>query len=271
MVSVHMLLCNHEKPVSKRRILGDGFMKVRALFALLVFLGLGAGAANAASTLGVTYYDVKEPVTYGNDFGICCSSPPATLPVIALGSVLGPDGLPVTTLAAASGGVYDQNAAHEILWWTPSTITGITYTGSGVVTLPMGENMFAPNSTGTGDGSYFETAVLSGVITGTGSAVSLSISADDDALVYLNGHYVGGLAGVHPVTSTTLNLGNLTGANTLQVFYADRAQVGAYLSLNLIGASVLATVPEPASWAMMLTGFGAIGFMLRNRRQAVAV
>jgi len=31
--------------------------------------------------------------------------------------------------------------------------------------------------------------------------------------------------------------------------------------------AVVAAVPEPASWAMMLIGFGAIGFTLRFRRR----
>jgi PEP-CTERM motif len=34
-------------------------------------------------------------------------------------------------------------------------------------------------------------------------------------------------------------------------------------------AAVLAAVPEPATWAMFLAGFGAIGFAMRRRKQAV--
>jgi hypothetical protein len=29
----------------------------------------------------------------------------------------------------------------------------------------------------------------------------------------------------------------------------------------------MAAVPEPGTWAMMLLGFGAIGFSMRRRRQ----
>jgi hypothetical protein len=36
-----------------------------------------------------------------------------------------------------------------------------------------------------------------------------------------------------------------------------------------IGAGATAAVPEPATWAMMLIGFGAIGFQMRRRRASV--
>ncbi|MCW2389601.1 hypothetical protein M2333_002647 [Sphingobium sp. B11D3B] len=36
-------------------------------------------------------------------------------------------------------------------------------------------------------------------------------------------------------------------------------------------SSAVAAVPEPASWAMMLVGFGAIGFSMRDRRRKSSV
>ena len=39
-------------------------------------------------------------------------------------------------------------------------------------------------------------------------------------------------------------------------------------SRNTIITQVAAAVPEPATWAMMLLGFGAIGFALRRRKPA---
>jgi hypothetical protein len=33
----------------------------------------------------------------------------------------------------------------------------------------------------------------------------------------------------------------------------------------------LSPVPEPSTWAMMLFGFGAVGFAMRRRRQKLAV
>jgi hypothetical protein len=225
-------------------------------------------AASAAGSFGVQYFEV--PSNQGGDFGTCCSSPPATLPVVTLGSALGPDGLPVTTLAAALGGVIDQDSSGQILWWTASSATGISSTGSGNLPLPLGlTNMFAPNGTGSNNNDFFETAALSGVFTGNG-ATSITVTSDDDTFVYLDGHFVGGNLGVHANQTSVLDLGNLSGNHQLNVFYADRAQVGADLAITGVGLDTLSGTPEPASWAMMLMGFGGLGAVLRSRRNKLA-
>ena len=37
-----------------------------------------------------------------------------------------------------------------------------------------------------------------------------------------------------------------------------------------IGAGALAPVPEPATWALMILGFGAVGYTMRRRRTTIA-
>jgi PEP-CTERM motif len=122
-------------------------------------------------------------------------------------------------------------------------------------------------SNGLNDDAFFLTAILSGTIHGTGADVQLKVTSDDDALVYLNGKYVGGNPGLHDAQGGTLDFGNLDGANSLMIFYADRARVGAVLDLDLTGATVSA-VPEPSTWAMMLIGFAGIGFVVYRRSRA---
>ena len=45
--------------------------------------------------------------------------------------------------------------------------------------------------------------------------------------------------------------------------------------INLDGASLVhsdsSSLPEPASWAIMLTGFGVVGAIARRRRAGVAI
>jgi hypothetical protein len=227
-----------------------------ALFSLI------SGAASA-NTLTIDYFTAPE--TGAPDFGICCSSPPATLPNITVGdSLLG--GLPVSI--GGSNPVSMVSGSGQILWWTPSGTTGIKADGTGTLTLPFASNnMFAPHGTGSNDATVFQTAIVSGTILGTGADVKLTVSSDDDALVYLNGKYVGGNPGVHGTETAILDLGNLSGANSLEVFYADRAQVGAVLDLGLTGATVSA-VPEPSTWAMMILGFFGLGFVAYRRKQS---
>lgn len=224
-----------------------------------------ASAANAAPTFGVTYFEV--PSNFGGDFGICCSSPPATVPRVNIGDALGPDGLPVTHNTGLND-VVDQDANHQILWWKAGN--GVVATGSGTLPLPLPlTNMFAPNSTGSNNGSFFETAVLSGTFTGSGAPAQLTVSSDDDSFVYLDGLFIGGVLGVHGTSTAVLDLGNLTGNHNLKVFYADRAQVAANLAVTGINLDTLHPgVPEPATWGLMLMGFGGLGAMVRGRRKA---
>jgi len=223
-----------------------------------------ASAAHAAS-FAVTYFEV--PSNNGGDFGPCCSSPPATGVNLTVGAALGPNGRPV---AEAGSTAIDVDATtHEVLWWTPGN--GVSFTGSGILPVPLPlTNMFAPNGTGSNNGSFFETAVLSGIFTGSGAPGSITVSSDDDAYVYLDGLYLGGNPGVHATQSVTLSLGTLTGLHSLKVFYADRAQVAANLSISGVGLNTLSGTPEPATWGLMLLGFGGLGAMMRRRR-AVAL
>lgn len=222
----------------------------------LAFSSIGMAQA-AVNSLGINYFEVSETSGYGagGDFGTCCASPPATGANIALGAGLGPNGLPVN-----HGNVVDTNpSTNEILWWTPSAINGVSHTGSGSFAVDGNVyGMYAPSSTGSNDGTYFETAILSGYVTGKGGDVQLSVTSDDDLFVYLNGQYVGGEPGVHGAYATTIDLGDLTGSNPIKIFYADRAQTGAYLGLGVTGG--VTGVPELSTWGMLLIGFAGLGF-----------
>ena len=240
-------------------------MQKMTIASAAVVVAFGASStAIAANNMGIYYYET--PTVSTGDFGPCCSSPPATSPGITPDALLGPDGLPVN-----QGNVIDVNGSKEILWWSPGVESPnpITFTGSGVfsvgtVASPDSSTMYAPNSTGTDDSTNFETAYLWGTILGTGADVTLHVSSDDDTLVYLNGSFVGGNQGVHGVEAMDFDLGLLSGANTLQIFYADRAQTGAELNLGIDGASI-SGVPELSTWVIMGLGFAGLGFAASRR------
>lgn len=83
--------------------------------------------------------------------------------------------------------------------------------------------------------------------------------------------------GVAPFTQTGNCIGNrpvYNGSTDCTGYFSfdgthPTAQVQAALYRSVLGATGLDTVPEPASWAMMIAGFGMIGTALR-RRTAVA-
>ena len=83
--------------------------------------------------------------------------------------------------------------------------------------------------------------------------------------------------GVIALPLATLNASNPTFSNTTVGFLAAGTQFGIAVdydgSYNNDSTAVnfsLTAVPEPATWALMLTGFGLAGVTLRRRRAAVA-
>lgn len=215
--------------------------------------------ANVTATLSAQYFKVAD----GSDADFNLYNTPNVL----VGSSLGPNGLPVATLPF---GVNDIGTGNQITWWSPALNSHVSSTGTGTITLPYASNMYAPNSTGSNDGSYFETAVFSGVFNlATPSTVTFNLGSDDDSFIYVDGILIGENPGVHGVTNVNFTSGVLpSGNNTIQVFYADRENVGAYLSLDLISKGITITpgaVPEPSTWALMLLGFGMVGMAVRKQ------
>lgn len=61
----------------------------------------------------------------------------------------------------------------------------------------------------------------------------------------------------------------LAGSNTLTFSYSGSAQGTGDEAWGL-GKVTAGAVPEPSSWAMLITGFGMVGFAARRRRTVVA-
>jgi hypothetical protein len=148
--------------------------------ALTPGVSLPAQAGPVTATLSATYYEVSNDVASGPDFG------GSGTPNVAPGSSLGPDGLPVAT---SPFGVSDIDpSTDEITWWSPSLNSQVTQTGTGTITLPYASNMYAPNSTGTDDANFFETAVFKGVFDlSAPEAVEFQLGSDDDSFIYVDG------------------------------------------------------------------------------------
>jgi hypothetical protein len=228
--------------------------------AALVLAGISssayAGPTPVTATLSATYFEV--PDFSDPDFNT------SNVPNVLLGSALGPDGLPVVTTPV---GINDVGADNQITWWSPALNSNVTETGTGTINLPYSSNMYAPNSTGGDDETFFETAFFKGNFTlSAPGTVTFSLGSDDDSFIYVDGVLIGQNPGVHGVTNVSFTSAELpAGLNSIEVFYADRENTGAFLSLSLETTGIIITpppngVPEPSTWAMMLVGFAGLGF-----------
>jgi hypothetical protein len=76
--------------------------------------------------------------------------------------------------------------------------------------------------------------------------------------------------GIHGITDVTFPGTGIAGVNTLEIFYDDREESGAYLSVSA-DVALSAAVPEPSTWAMMIVGFAGVGFLAYRRRMRAPI
>ena len=244
----------HEMSLSKKVL-----CSAVAVAALMAGQAAHAGTVNA--TLTAHYFEIFDH-----------TDPDVNLyntPIVALGSSLGPNGMPV-----ASGGVNDINSGTgELTWWSPTLNSNVYATGTGTISLPYASNMYPPNSTGGDDYTGFETAYFTGSFSlGPPGTVSFQLGSDDDSFIYVDGTLFGQNPGVHGVSNVNFTSPTLgAGGHQIEVFFADRENSGAYLSLNLLSDDVVITpgVPEPSTWALLIGGLGLTGATLRRRRAII--
>ena len=125
------------------------------------------------------------------------------------------------------------------------------------------------------DGIYTYTQVFS--LTGyKASTASFSgVFASDNTVdkITLNGVTIAGSGGSFSSWNAFSSAGGTfnAGVNTLTFTVRNFAQNGGNptgLNVDVVGSAT--AVPEPASWALMVVGFGMVGFATRRRSAAIA-
>ena len=205
-----------------------------------------------------------------------------------------------TAPAATVAGVYSSgvdavgyaltggNGATDLHYWIVGGTSSDAIVGHQAKTfdefgwfMPDTAGSRAINATGGGGADSFTTIVFRTSFDLNGYApasamLSGTAQADDAASVKLNGHLIASPPiGYTAATSfaATDPAFFVAGINVLDFVLYNNTQHTALRVGNLTVSAdrIAATVPEPATWASLVTGFGAVGAVARRRRRGQRV
>lgn len=165
---------------------------------------------------------------------------------------------------------------HYTVTTSTGTASPVTYTNSAYLTDPSARFISAQSGGGytVNPSNYTLTFNLTGFKAETAS-ISGNFAADNYASVYLNDILLAAqpaqtiYENFQQLTSFSANSGFVAGVNTLRFEVTDTGPPSALLVTGLVGS--VAAVPEPATWALFILGFGGIGGAMRRRSSAVRV
>lgn len=262
----------------------------------MTYRALIGSALLAASTLGTTAA-WAGPVLIIN--GASTTSETATTSSIttqltnlltgAGNSVTVSDGVP--TVLTPYGQVWDLRFSNSSPLTAPTISEYVSYLQGGGGMFVMGENagfMTRNNSilslisaAGGGNLTFVvpgDTQTVYPPFTGPNPVTTVTYAAAGGVTSNGTGQWI--TANVNGGSGVAFGVGSLTNApagslstifdvNFLQTNASANNQSLARNLVSFVGVQV-AAVPEPATWAMMLVGFGAVGVSMRRRRHLVA-
>jgi fibro-slime domain-containing protein len=252
----------------------------RIITAGAVALFVGATPAQASlSRLNANWYTLPS-----NHVDVNVSITGTVLGLVE--NTLGPNGMPVRSsvstafpLTSASH-ILDVAATNEILWWTAGTRTAtrtggpLTYSVvpdpfySSPVTIPFNQpsNLFPGGGPNNSNG-FLALHMFGTFVAPSAGTITITLGADDDAWVFINGQLVVDLGGVKALTPAPTTISGLTpGTHRIDVFFADRHVVQSGLVFGADVAFEPTPVPEPASLGLLGLGLLGLGFAARRRR-----
>ena len=226
--------------------------------AILVAAALALGVAGQASAAVIVFPSNTISVQSTN-FSSTLILPQFNTALGTLTSVL------ITLNGQLSGNVRAESMdamASNIMTNLSAVLTLSRPAGGGVivVTTPLATNNYAASSfDGAIDFAGTSGVTYSGLMAMANNSATLS-SAADLALFTGLGDVATGLSAVGASTAT--------GSGNLITMFQTLA--GASATVSYTYDALDTGIPEPASWALMIAGFGGAGAMLRRRRLARA-
>lgn len=188
-------------------------------------------------------------------------------------STLGPNGLPVvstTAYAGPSGPITDVNPiTRELLWWTPGRGGIVAFEKVQVDPLPLAfASNFFPDGQGN-NSARFRAVHWQGYFSlAAPKLVSMSLSADDDAWLFINGQLFvddGGVkAGGVKANSTTFG----AGLHKVDLFFADRHRVQSAVAFSS-SETLTSVIPVPGALPLLVSGLALLGWGARRRASRV--
>ena len=139
--------------------------------------------------------------------------------------------------------------------WDDAGVTIASFYRTGTFSLSLGGYSWRP-----------EDEILDGDMTSLDGIAAPAILFRDNRVVGLIGHMVPPTGATPDLRFLNFNPNFLIGSQ--QHLYANTYDGAAFRGQWNFGSSI-AAVPEPATWAMLILGFGAIGLAARRRRRAL--
>ena len=168
-----------------------------------------------------------------------------------------------------------SGSAHDAFWFDLSGVVGV-----GGVTGAVSYNVTTPNGAAPGAGDFPTGGLFAGAAYSSsgaygqgflmGANYDVKVSDSSKPIDFYHGDLiftVTGGAGSHLDLAPILGNNVFGGADLRECSDSTCTTV---LATGPVGA-VAGGVPEPASWALMIIGFGGIGATLRRRRSAPAL
>jgi hypothetical protein len=159
-----------------------------------------------------------------------------------------------------------------------SIATALTLAGSAARADIFDFSYTGDGFSGSGDfttgvvGSPYQIIAISGIANGE-AITGLSSYAGSDNQLFFPGPLYADFGGISFSTvSASYNLTDFTGSMSILTSTNDPGGSGGNsVPIDISVSREVGSVPEPASWAMMLIGFGGLGALLRRRRGQVAL